>query len=43
MVDFEEAILEKMFGSRYLEYKKNVPKWIPRPYKKQRSTRQKDA
>ena len=26
----EEPGLEKRFGSEYLEYKKNVPRWIPR-------------
>ena len=30
MVNFEENILEKMFGKDYLEYKKKVPKWIPK-------------
>jgi len=27
---FEERSLEKRFGSNYLEYKKYVPRWIPR-------------
>ena len=27
---FEERDLEKRFGEEYLEYKKNVPRWIPR-------------
>lgn len=26
---FEEPGLEKRFGNEYLEYKKNVPRWIP--------------
>ena len=26
----EEPGLEKRFGSEYIEYKKNVPRWIPR-------------
>jgi len=26
----EEKELEKRFGEKYLEYKKNVPRWIPR-------------
>jgi protein-S-isoprenylcysteine O-methyltransferase Ste14 len=26
----EEPGLEKRFGQEYLEYKKNVPRWIPR-------------
>lgn len=34
MVNFEENILESMFGDEYLEYKKKVPKWIPNPFKK---------
>jgi len=33
-VFFEEKGLEKRFGQSYLEYKKHVPRWIPRqtPY-----------
>jgi len=27
---FEEPGLEKRFGREYVEYKKNVPRWIPR-------------
>ena len=27
---FEEKDLEKRFGESYLEYKRNVPRWIPR-------------
>jgi len=27
---FEEKGLEKKFGKSYLEYKRNVPRWIPR-------------
>jgi protein-S-isoprenylcysteine O-methyltransferase Ste14 len=27
---YEERYLEKKFGQDYLDYKKNVPKWIPR-------------
>jgi protein-S-isoprenylcysteine O-methyltransferase Ste14 len=27
---FEEKNLEKRFGSAYCEYKRNVPRWIPR-------------
>ena len=30
MVNFEEAILEKLFGKDYIEYKNKVPKWIPK-------------
>jgi protein-S-isoprenylcysteine O-methyltransferase Ste14 len=26
----EEPGLEKRFGSEYIDYKKNVPRWIPR-------------
>ncbi len=29
MANFEAKLLEDMFGSAYLEYKKKVPKWIP--------------
>ena len=29
MVNFEENILENIFGEQFLEYKKKVPKWIP--------------
>lgn len=34
MVNFEEHILENMFGEEYLNYKKKVSKWIPNPFKK---------
>ena len=27
---YEEPNLEKKFGNEYLEYKRNVPRWIPR-------------
>ena len=30
MVNFEEKKLEKIFSNEYLEYKKKVPKWIPK-------------
>ena len=30
LATFEEKQLEKLFGERYLEYKKKTPKWIPR-------------
>jgi len=30
LATFEEKQLEKLFGEKYLEYKKKVPKWIPR-------------
>ncbi|MFX1595877.1 MAG: methyltransferase family protein [Promethearchaeota archaeon] len=34
MVNFEESILENMFGEQYLEYKKKVSKFIPNPIKR---------
>ena len=34
MVNFEEKILENLFGNEYLEYKAKVPKWFPNPFKK---------
>ena len=34
MVNFEEKILENMFGKQYLEYRNKVPKFIPNPFKK---------
>jgi len=30
MASYEERELEKRFGEKYVEYKKRVPKWIPR-------------
>ncbi len=30
MVKFEEKDLEKIFGQEYIEYKKKVPRWVPR-------------
>ncbi|MFX1257912.1 MAG: methyltransferase family protein [Promethearchaeota archaeon] len=30
MVNYEEHILEEIFGDEYLEYKNKVPKWIPK-------------
>jgi protein-S-isoprenylcysteine O-methyltransferase Ste14 len=30
MVNYEEKVLEELFGDQWLEYKKRVPKWIPR-------------
>ncbi len=33
MVNFEEKILENMFGALFLEYKKKVGKWLPNPFK----------
>ena len=34
MVNFEESILLEKFGEDYKEYKRNVSKWIPNPFKK---------
>ncbi len=33
MVNFEEKILENMFGEPFLEYKQKVGKWLPNPFK----------
>lgn len=30
MATYEEQDLERIFGEEYLEYKRRVPKWIPR-------------
>jgi len=30
MVNYEESVLAELFGEEYLEYKKKVPKWIPK-------------
>jgi protein-S-isoprenylcysteine O-methyltransferase Ste14 len=27
---YEEPTLRKMFGAQYEEYRRNVPRWIPR-------------
>ena len=32
MVNFEENILENMFGEEYVKYKERVPKWVPNPF-----------
>ncbi len=34
MVNFEENILENMFGEEYIKYKEKVSKWIPIPFKR---------
>lgn len=34
MVNYEEKLLENMFGEDYKKYKSKVPKWIPNPFKK---------
>ncbi|MFW9942703.1 MAG: methyltransferase family protein [Candidatus Thorarchaeota archaeon] len=34
MVNFEEKILADLFNNQWFEYKKNVPKWFPNPFKK---------
>jgi protein-S-isoprenylcysteine O-methyltransferase Ste14 len=31
MATFEERDLERIFGDEYVDYKKKVPKWIPKP------------
>ena len=33
MANYEENVLEKLFGNDYLDYKKKVPKWIPKIFK----------
>jgi protein-S-isoprenylcysteine O-methyltransferase Ste14 len=33
IVRYEEGVLESIFGSEYLEYKTETPRWIPRPPK----------
>ena len=33
MANFEQKILENLFGEEFLEYKKKVGKWIPNPFK----------
>ncbi|MFW9867397.1 MAG: methyltransferase family protein [Candidatus Thorarchaeota archaeon] len=30
MVNYEEKVLESIFGNPYLEYKEKTPKWIPK-------------
>ena len=34
IVNFEESILENIFGEKYIKYKKKVSKWIPNPFKR---------
>ncbi len=34
MVNFEEKILENMFGEQFSDYNKKVSKWMPNPFKK---------
>jgi len=29
-VNYEENVLEQLFGKDYLQYKQKVPKWIPK-------------
>jgi protein-S-isoprenylcysteine O-methyltransferase Ste14 len=31
IVAYEEGVLESIFGEEYLEYKRQAPRWIPRP------------
>jgi hypothetical protein len=33
IVRYEEGVLESIFGREYLDYKKETPRWIPRPPK----------
>lgn len=33
MVNYEENLLEQLFGEEYLEYKKKTSKWVPFPFK----------
>jgi protein-S-isoprenylcysteine O-methyltransferase Ste14 len=33
IVRYEEGVLESIFGSEYLDYKHETPRWIPRPPK----------
>ena len=30
MVQYEEGVLEQLFGETFLDYKKQVPRWIPK-------------
>jgi protein-S-isoprenylcysteine O-methyltransferase Ste14 len=31
IVSYEEGVLESIFGTEYLDYKRTTPRWIPRP------------
>ena len=31
IVRYEEGVLESIFGSEYVEYKRRTPRWLPRP------------
>jgi protein-S-isoprenylcysteine O-methyltransferase Ste14 len=33
IIRYEEGVLESIFGREYLDYKNEVPRWIPRPPK----------
>lgn len=33
IVRYEEGVLESIFGAEYVEYKRSVPRWFPRPPK----------
>jgi protein-S-isoprenylcysteine O-methyltransferase Ste14 len=37
IVRYEEGVLESIFGSEYLEYKRTTPRWIPWPPRTRRS------
>jgi hypothetical protein len=32
MADYEEQILIRVFDGDYIDYKRRVPRWIPRSY-----------
>jgi len=34
MASYEEEDLVRMFGNKYIEYRKRVPKWFPKPLRK---------
>src|SRR5439155_23551197 len=36
IVRIEERSLERRFGAQYLAYRESVPRWIPRPPRRQR-------
>jgi protein-S-isoprenylcysteine O-methyltransferase Ste14 len=31
VISYEERTLRRRFGNSYLEYRRTVPRWIPRP------------
>ena len=38
IVRYEEGVLESIFGDAYLSYKRNTPRWVPRPPRDRRAT-----